>query len=79
MLAYLGFGGTIIYLIFYYNMMTVFYKRRADNPYFLIIAVLMITGLASSLFGDSLSNPSAFALHYILLGMLLRKINFRTE
>lgn len=79
MLAYLGFGGTIIYLIFYYNMMKAFLHKKADNPYFLVIAVLMITGLASSLFGDSLSNPSAFALHYILLGMLLRKKNLRTE
>jgi hypothetical protein len=40
---------------------------------------LMITGLALSLFGDSLSNPSAFALHYILLGLLFKNINIQDE
>ena len=53
--------------------------KRTENPYFLVITVLMITGLALSLFGDSLSNPSAFALHYILLGLLFKNINIQDE
>ena len=60
MLAYLGFGGSVIYLIFYWKMMIAFFRKRTENPYFLVITVLMITGLALSLFGDSLSNPSFF-------------------
>lgn len=79
MLAYLGFGGTVIYLIFYWKMMIVFFRKKTKSPYFLVIAVLMITGLVSSLFGDSLSNPSAFALHYILLGLLFKNINIQDE
>ena len=79
MLAYLGFGGSVIYLIFYWKMMIAFFRKRTENPYFLVITVLMITGLALSLFGDSLSNPSAFALHYILLGLLFKNINIQDE
>ncbi len=73
MLAYLGFGGTIIYLVLYLKMLKAFYRERMKNPYFLVISVLMITGLASSFFNDSLSNPSAFAIHFMLLGVLLKK------
>ena len=72
MLAYLGFGGSVIYLIFYYKIMIAFLNNRKLNPLFLVLAVLMITGLISSLFGDSMSNPSSFALHYIGLGILLK-------
>lgn len=79
MLAYLVFGGSVIYLIFYWKMMIAFFRKRTENPYFLVITVLMITGLALSLFGDSLSNPSAFALHYILLGLLFKNINIQDE
>ncbi len=73
MLAYLGFGGTIIYLFFYSKVLLTFFREKLRSPYYLVISVLMITGLASSFFDDSLSNPSAFAIHFMLLGMLLKK------
>lgn len=72
MLAYLGFGGTIIYMVFYCKMMMAFFREKSKNPYFLVIVVLMITGLGSSLFNDALSNPSSFALHFMLLGILFK-------
>ena len=59
---YLWICGSVIYLIFYWKMMIAFFGKRTENRLLLVATVLMITGLALSLFGDSFGNPSVFEI-----------------
>lgn len=69
MLAYLGFGGIIIYIMLVWNLFKSIFKIRTYNCYFLAGSIWIIFTFLISFFSDDLSNPSTFSLCYVLLSI----------
>lgn len=69
MLAYLGFGGFFVYIMFVYNLFKGIFKKRTYNCYFLAGSIWIIFTFLISFFSDDLTNPYIFSLCYILLSI----------
>ena len=69
MLAYLGFGGFFVYVMFVYNLFKGIFKMRTYNCYFLAGSIWIIFTFLISFFSDDLTNPYIFSLCYILLSI----------
>lgn len=69
MLAYLGFGGFFVYIMFVYNLSKGIFKMRTYNCYFLAGSIWIIFTFLISFFSDDLTNPYIFSLCYILLSI----------
>lgn len=63
----LGFGGTIIYMIFIVSLIMFFYSHRHDNDYFTISAASLTMLLVSSLSGRGLADPQNLAIYFMIL------------
>ena len=69
MLAYLGFWGFFVYVMFVYNLFKGIFKMRTYNCYFLAGSIWIIFTFLISFFSDDLTNPYIFSLCYILLSI----------
>ena len=69
MLAYLGFGGFFVCVMFVYNLFKGIFKMRTYNCYFLAGSIWIIFTILISFFSDDLTNPYIFSLCYILLSI----------
>lgn len=69
MLAYLGFGGFFVCVMFVYNLFKGIFKMRTYNCYFLAGSIWIIFTFLISFFSDDLTNPYIFSLCYILLSI----------
>lgn len=67
MLAYYGFGGIVVYFCFLFHLFKEFYKIRQVSSYCLAMATWILFIFFISIFSDDLSNPSTFALCFVLL------------
>ena len=67
MIAYYGFGGSIMYMIFLLSLAKEFYQNRQESLYFLAMSMWIVHIIIISVFSDELSNPSSFALCFVML------------
>lgn len=71
----LGFGGTIIYMLFIISMIVYFYKHKDDNEYMTVAAASLTMLLVSSLSGRGLADPQNLAVYFLILSTSLTDIN----
>lgn len=67
MIAYYGFGGIVLFMIFLLSLAKEFYHNRQESPYFLAMFMWIVHIFLISVFSDDLSNPSTFALCFVML------------
>lgn len=68
MLAYYGFGGMVIYFCFIVSLFKEFFKIRHTSPYYMAMAVWILSVFLTSIFSDDLTTLSTFALCFVILG-----------
>lgn len=67
MIAYMGIGGMILYLILYGSLICFFFKRKDENPFFFLGFVMLCASLLIGFAGDSISNPQYLSPYFLLL------------
>ena len=77
LLTKLGFGGLIIYLVFYFQLAMFFFRNRKIHPIFSVCSASTIIMFISSFSGSSFSNPQAFAIYFIFIPIYLHLNKFK--
>lgn len=67
MIAYMGIGGIILYMILYCSLMSFFYKNKHRNSVFILGAVMLVSSLLIGFAGDNISNPQYLSPYFLLL------------
>lgn len=67
LLTRLGFGGTIIFLVFHFSLILYLWRRRKMHPILTAICAVSITYLIESFSGDTISNIKNYALIFMII------------
>lgn len=69
MITYLGFAGSIIYLVFYYYLAHFFWKRRKCNILFLLMSAYTLILTVIAFAGSNLSEVRTFSLIFFIMSL----------
>lgn len=69
MITKLGFGGTIIYLVFYISLMLFFWKYRKCNILFLLMSAYSIILMIEMFSGSALSEVKTLSLMFFIMSL----------
>lgn len=74
MITYLGFCGTILYMLMLVSFARLLWKHRKDNPYMGAFSAMILMSFIEGFSGSGLSEPRTLTIYFLAMSLIASKL-----